>query len=59
MKNPLKYSFFGKKMKNPLKQKNLHANCWSIHHPILKQGVCRSVALPFYIKKYLTAKEEL
>jgi hypothetical protein len=24
-----------------------------------KQGVCHTVALPFYIKKYLKAKEEL
>jgi hypothetical protein len=24
-----------------------------------KQGVCHIVALPFYIKKYLKAKEEL
>jgi hypothetical protein len=25
----------------------------------IKQGVCHTVALPFYIKKYLKAKEEL
>jgi hypothetical protein len=28
-------------------------------YPFLEQGVCHIVALPFTIKKYLNAKEEL
>jgi predicted membrane channel-forming protein YqfA (hemolysin III family) len=36
----------------------LLSNYYSTTHYKIKQGVCYTVALPFYIKKYLNAKEK-
>jgi hypothetical protein len=42
-----------------LSQILLQPTCREILANTIKQGVCHTMALPIYIKKYLKAKEEL